>query len=164
LDVANDAYYSMTESDQELLGDYFKGKLDLVIGGRSDLFSGWFFDGTIYWVKIYDEAHSEERMKKIIEGGYGLKAASSFVENPNEDNSFSVYPNPAQSEFTIYSANGLEGNAKVEIYNQTGKRVYRSTGKVPFPHQVDVSSFNAGIYVVKVTDENNQETVKMMKQ
>jgi hypothetical protein len=163
-DVTADEYYSTSDADNKLEGPYNVGNPDLVIGGRSDLSAPWFFDGTIYWVRVYDELHSEEKMKEIIENSNDLKARSSFVENSDIDNSFSVYPNPAQSEFTIYSTNGFEGNAKVEIYNETGKRVYRSTGKVAFPHQVDVSSFNAGIYLVKVTDGNTRETVKMMKQ
>jgi hypothetical protein len=163
-DIQNNEYYSVTQSDKQLSGVYYNGTADLVIGGRSDLSTSWFFDGIIYWVRVYDELHSEEKMKEIIENSVNLKEESSFIENTVVSNTFSVYPNPAQSEFTIFSPNGFEGNAKVEIYNQTGKRVYRSTGKVAFPHQVDVSSFNAGIYLVKVTDGNTRETVKMMKQ
>jgi hypothetical protein len=153
----------MTESDQELTGTYNDGSSDLVIGGRSDLYSDWFFDGTIYWVRVYDELHSMDEMKEIIENSKTIEERTAPTENPVVEKLFSVYPNPTQTGLTINSQTNYVGKTKIEIYNETGKRVYRSPDQVTFPFQVDVSSFNGGIYLVKVSDGDKQEIVKIIK-
>ncbi len=160
-DVANDEYYSITDSDQELTGTYNAGSSDLVIGGRSDLSSSWFFDGTIYWVRVYDEAHSLEKMKEIIENS--KEKSSTSLPSPIASTGITVYPNPAETELTINAISNFEGVPVVEIYSQTGEKVYRSSQRVSFPYRLDISSFSAGIYFIKVSDGEKKETVKIIK-
>jgi hypothetical protein len=162
-DVDDDVYYSTTEATNPLSGTYNTGTSSLTIGARSDLASAGYAEGTIYWVKVYDEAHTEEKMKEIIENSNDLKEESSFIENTVVSNTFSVYPNPAQTGITINSLNSSIGKTNIEIYNENGKKVYRSPEKVAFPHQVDVSSYASGIYLIKVSDEDSQEILKIIK-
>lgn len=164
-DVANDEYYSISDSDQELIGTYNTGSSDLVIGGRSDFSSSWFFDGTIYWVRVYDEAHSLEKMKEIIENRMEKSMHAMLVEGLPANAGITLYPNPAKTKLTITAISGFEGVPVVEIYNQTGEQVYRSSqSNISFPYQLDISSFSTGIYFIKVSDGEKQETVKVIKQ
>jgi hypothetical protein len=153
----------MTESDQELTGTYNDGSSDLVIGGRSDLYSDWFFDGTIYWVRVYDELHAIDEMKEIVKNSRTTEEMTAPTENPVVEKLFSVYPNPTQTELTINSQHSFLGKTKIEIYSETGMLVFCSPDEVIFPCQVDVSSFNAGVYLVKVSDDENYEIIKIIK-
>ena len=67
---------------------------------------------------------------------------------------FSLYPNPANSIVNI----NLEAELKsVEIYSLQGQKVISTTEK-----QVNVSSLSKGIYLIEVTDVNNQKAVQKL--
>ncbi len=60
---------------------------------------------------------------------------------------FSFYPNPASDYFTIEMENKLKS---IELYSLQGQKVLDSTSK-----HIDVSNLSKGIYMVRITDENN---------
>lgn len=66
-DVATGEYFSKTNSDTSLSGTYNVGTSPLTIGTRSDGSAARALDGTIYWVRIYDEALSRSQMEAIFE-------------------------------------------------------------------------------------------------
>ena len=77
------------------------------------------------------------------------------TQNPIE-NRVAVYPNPA-SEYLIVS--GLEGNSKVEIYTITGQLVQNQD----FENEIQINlDLHAGIYMVKVTNNNQSITKKII--
>jgi hypothetical protein len=94
-----------------------------------------------------------------VYGETNTTSNNSIVEN----SSFFAYPNPVNSKLTISTTNEFVGKVEVKVYNQIGEEVYRSINEVTFPYQVDVSSFASGIYLIKVSDENNQEILKIIK-
>lgn len=75
---------------------------------------------------------------------------------PAHDNvKFAVYPNPATDRFFIKA----DQNAKVGIYDYSGRAIvqadYTESG-------IDVSSFQAGVYIVKITEGKNTATQKLI--
>lgn len=74
-------------------------------------------------------------------------------------NLFSIYPNPAQDQLTIR----LNDNSshQIEIFDMLGKKIYSST--IQNVGQVDVSSFNAGTYLVKLNSNHQSSTVRFIK-
>ncbi len=70
-----------------------------------------------------------------------------------------IYPNPSTGIFNIVS----QQNVSVEIYDLLGKLVYNQS-LVSGTNNIDISNFNAGVYLLKVTDANgNLETHKLIK-
>ena len=63
-----------------------------------------------------------------------------------------IYPNPVQNVLNINVDNAIKS---VEVFTLQGQKVLNSTS-----NQVDMSSLNSGIYLVKITDENNSIATK----
>ena len=65
-----------------------------------------------------------------------------------------IYPNPTTSIITI---DGLEGNAKVDVYALTGQRVLQQNTL----SSVDVSALGSGIYMLEISQ--NGKTISTHK-
>jgi hypothetical protein len=65
-----------------------------------------------------------------------------------------LYPNPVSDELTIEALDERK-ISNVSIVNTTGREVFNSTGKAV--SKIDVSSFKAGVYIVKVKATNGEE-------
>ncbi|MCF6295296.1 MAG: T9SS type A sorting domain-containing protein [Flavobacteriaceae bacterium] len=77
-------------------------------------------------------------------------------------NNFKIYPNPGSTAFNIELLNNLTA-ANLEVYDILGKQVY--AGEVSeFNYKVNVSQWNSGIYLVKVSNEISTQTKKFIKQ
>jgi len=75
--------------------------------------------------------------------------------NDNSLVDFGVYPNPVKDVLNISSENTLK---EVAIYNITGKQVLTSN-----QNQISVANLAPGVYVVKITDQDNhQEVAKIL--
>ena len=69
-----------------------------------------------------------------------------------------VYPNPSNGVFTI----ALSTNAAVEITDLTGKSIIKHSYATGL-HQVDLTNYSNGIYLVKVHGNGVVSTTKMIK-
>ncbi|MFD1094298.1 T9SS type A sorting domain-containing protein [Salegentibacter chungangensis] len=70
----------------------------------------------------------------------------------------SIYPNPVTGgKVYISTARNLEKD--IEIYNVLGKPIYKARlrGK-----ELDVSSLDAGIYILKIQEESSKSTRKLV--
>ena len=77
-----------------------------------------------------------------------------------EQEKISVYPNPSNGIFTIEN----EGSTTIEIFDILGNQITTQKANVGTT-MVDLNGFTAGIYLAKITTENNQtQTVKLIKQ
>lgn len=90
----------------------------------------------------------------------------SFVKNAtaslskNTITGFATYPNPViDNKLTITSASSTSKN--VSIYNLLGKKVFVSNFS-GLKKEVDVSSLNTGMYILKVTEESKIATKKIV--
>lgn len=68
---------------------------------------------------------------------------------------FKIYPNPSSSSIEILTDN-TQFN-KVEIISIEGRKVYEKSIENSDKIQVDISSYNNGIYIVTVTNINGQQ-------
>jgi hypothetical protein len=78
--------------------------------------------------------------------------SSSFYPSVNQG--MSIYPNPAQGKITVYFGSNLSGNRLIEIYDLSGKRVYRSTANFNMG-QARISipeSLEKGVYILRIHD------------
>jgi len=83
--------------------------------------------------------------------------------NEKEQNySFSVMPNPVFDNLIIKRMNSSTPSY-IEILNTLGQVVYQALSSKE-EEQVDVSSLNSGIYLVRVSDKNQSWTQKIVKQ
>jgi len=71
---------------------------------------------------------------------------------------FAMYPNPANNVLNIDSMINVE---KVEIYNIIGKQVLTSDG-FSNSTEINISTLNTGIYLVKLKGENNSTAIKKL--
>ena len=74
--------------------------------------------------------------------------------------SISLYPNPANDKFVLsnYVSN-------VEVYNIAGQVIKTFKGGFQTSHIFSIDDLKTGIYLVKITDENNrQNTIKLVKE
>jgi hypothetical protein len=75
-----------------------------------------------------------------------------------------IYPNPSRGgifQVRVYSGM-LFDYRNISIYNAIGQRVYKKELATTGPYQrmdVNLSGIAAGVYVVKVTDENDTKEV-----
>jgi hypothetical protein len=77
-------------------------------------------------------------------------------------NGFAISPNPANTKFTISLPNFTE-NASVSVFDVLGKKVF--SGKLnAMSTTINVSQWNSGIYLVRVSTENSTQTKRLVKQ
>ena len=94
--------------------------------------------------------------------GIQLKSRKTVIDWAEKSLSeeITIFPNPTSTTLTITGDPGL---ARIEIYSQEGRKVYETTGKISFPHQVDISSYTPGVYIIKVSNGNDYFMEKMIK-
>lgn len=90
--------------------------------------------------------------------------ASTTLSTPNVElnDSFSVYPNPGKSimNIALQNANGL---ARLEVFDVLGKRIYAQELS-ELTNRINISNWNSGMYLVKITSENGSQTKRFVKQ
>jgi len=75
-----------------------------------------------------------------------------------------VYPNPVNSTLTIANFN-ISGYATITLVDLQGKVVYtNNVSDLTGNFQIDMSNYESGIYVVRVTTENTNQEIKVVKQ
>jgi len=70
--------------------------------------------------------------------------------------SFVIYPNPGSGIFTLRMDSNVKGASEIHIYNQNGKELFanKSASIENGSFIIDLTSFNKGVYFVKLTIEN----------
>ena len=71
----------------------------------------------------------------------------------------SIYPNPAQHVVNLYIEKNQD--AKIHIYDVTGKQVYQADMTAPLL-KLDISQWQKGIYLVKIKSENSLITKQLL--
>jgi hypothetical protein len=88
-----------------------------------------------------------------------ISAAQGLSDNPIENQSVSVYPNPTEGVFTFSWAGNYKGDVQVIITDVTGrliakKQLYKS--EVGLIESFDLSNFGKGVYtLIAQTPEGN---------
>ena len=87
--------------------------------------------------------------------------ATSGVEELKNENGFILYPNPANTQFTLSFVKPLQ-NAKIEITNVNGSLVSVLESLSEKETALNTSELNNGVYFVRINSENNSSTVKLV--
>ena len=91
---------------------------------------------------------------------FGITISETLATGEHNANNFSMFPNPASTEFRIIAQNQIDS---VEIYNMLGQRVASqafNTNEV----SMNISHLNSGAYTVKVMSAGTSQTMKVVKQ
>lgn len=70
-----------------------------------------------------------------------------------------IYPNPAYNK--IYIVLQDKENCGIEIYNGIGETMFK--GLIKTEKELDISSYQAGIYFIKVSNEYGNRIEKIIK-
>jgi hypothetical protein len=90
---------------------------------------------------------------------YGNKEALLAIENFEKPSAITLHPNPVSDYFTLNKS-----VSKVAIYSLSGQLVKSFTGNGKMTSEFLVSDLNAGLYIVRVTNENNDtQVLKFLK-
>ena len=75
---------------------------------------------------------------------------------------FSVGPNPVNETLNIYFLNPSQDQREIQLLDISGKQVFGSISKSDRVN-IDMSSFNKGVYLVQVTDKNYSYLRKIIR-
>lgn len=84
------------------------------------------------------------------------------IEDFEQVGNITLYPNPSNSILNIH-VQTTGANGTIEVYNILGKKVI-SRELVSEATKIDVSGWNSGVYLVKISSENGEETKRFVKQ
>jgi 1,4-alpha-glucan branching enzyme len=127
--------------------------------------SGFPFTGT--WYNLMDDSPlpvTATNQNVTIEPGgfrvFGNKPSSLLgTDNFQFKNKFTIFPNPGKDYFSLNAA-----AKNIKIYTVTGQLIKSFYNQFDKNAQFGTSDLNNGMYLVKVTDDNNNEqTIKFIK-
>ncbi|MBU2651025.1 MAG: right-handed parallel beta-helix repeat-containing protein [Bacteroidetes bacterium] len=87
-------------------------------------------------------------------------------DNAIKDPGITVFPNPAHDRINLLLNENLEGKSEIAVYNSFGKTVYNrqitKTAGSPMIHEIDVSNWPAGMYVIRAMGKNASWNIKVL--
>ena len=90
----------------------------------------------------------------------GLTNDTPLSINNYQNNLFVMYPNPSNTGFVNIKSNQM-GAVQVQVFDMLGKQMINTT---VVNERLEVSSLNAGIYIVKLTQNDRTTTKKLILQ
>lgn len=84
------------------------------------------------------------------------------IEDFEQVENITLYPNPSNSILNVHVQN-TSSNGTIEVYNILGEKVI-SQELLSEATKIDVSGWNSGVYLVKISSENGEETKRFVKQ
>lgn len=94
---------------------------------------------------------------------YNGNLPTSIVETYTLDPEVKMYPNPTEN-FVIIEVPETEGDIeRIRIWDITGKEIFRSNIGINKRYQLNISSFNNGVYLIEVQVESGVWKSKLVK-
>lgn len=95
----------------------------------------------------------------FVNSGFAQEANAVLADSQHIEG-LSVYPNPVQHATATISITSKSGALKkVSIYNVLGKQIART---VSTRKELNISTLNSGVYILKITEGNVSETRKLV--
>ena len=108
-----------------------------------------------------DGANWYEATTTFGDGDFGSPGAQNSLSVPSTTNTyFSMHPNPTNTGYVTIKSNQM-GAVQAQVFDLLGKEVIST---VVNNERLDVSNLNAGVYVVKLTQNKNTTTKKLIIQ
>ncbi|UGS23425.1 T9SS type A sorting domain-containing protein [Flavobacterium channae] len=131
------------------------------LNGTVNISSTPWANGSTLWIKwLDDNAAGNDSLLAIDD--FSFSATSNVLSSSsfNSIDGLTMYPNPLKGD-TLFLTSTANADMSVQIYDVLGKEVVNS--KV-MNNTVNVSGLNAGVYIVKVTEEGKTATRKLVIQ
>ena len=110
--------------------------------------------GSTIYIRVYEYGNNNF-------GGFGISAYDGSLGTSNFDSSkFIYYPNPVNDILNIQYSQEI---SQVQVINLLGQEVI-SKALNASQGQIDMSGLPAGTYLVKVTADGSEKTIKVLKQ
>jgi hypothetical protein len=122
------------------------------------------FPSTGEWYEVFTDQtvniSSTSALLNLQPGEYRLYSQTQNLSTEDLDVAdIALIPNPVRDSFTL---TGEVTN--IQIYDITGKKLKSFNGAFTVTDSFDISSFNTGMYIVKMINSNNQTiTTKLVK-
>jgi hypothetical protein len=118
-------------------------------------------NGATLWIKWTDDNAAGNDCMLAIDD-FSFRATSNILSSSSFDgiNGLKMYPNPLKGN-TLFLTSNANANMSIEIYDVLGKEVLKSNLS---NNAVNVSGLNAGVYIVKITEEGKTATRKLVIQ
>ena len=160
----------------------YKDTFDLAPGCYSIVLTDTDDDGLSFWysAQVEGETPGAFRLRKV--GGsyieifppdFGSQHRFDFsvdftlgLDEPAIRNVIKVFPNPAINELTIELEGSVDGSARIEILDLSGRIIVNDemNATMNFAEYItDVSQFNKGSYLIKVYTSNGVSLAKFIK-
>ena len=120
--------------------------------------TGWQANTTYYW-KVTSVNVAGSTDSPIF--SFTTAAADPLGIEEASLNAFSVSPNPVKDVVTINTTSGFD---TVEVFNQLGQSVLKSSSSLMNNNRLDLSSLNPGIYLMRIRSNNKSKTLKIIKE
>jgi hypothetical protein len=116
-----------------------------------------------FWINF------QKSIQYLISSIYRFEATFKSFMNavPETDHTgrcFSVYPNPASNKITITRDRDLPGETMIAIFNMKGEQVLNDCFQNQNPVEMDVSTLESGIYLLKILTRKGNEVKKLVVQ
>ncbi len=92
---------------------------------------------------------------------WSIDDTTTSITSIQDATSFSIYPNPADGNFTIELNNNHFNNAGITIYDMMGRTIYQSTITNKLS-SINLSNQPKGIYLVKLQVDNIVNTARLV--
>lgn len=128
-------------------------------GTSNETISRTYTAGT-YFVRVYgyQNANNASNCYTLrVQRGTATRGEELVTQTP-----LTAFPNPARNTVTLQMP-GLKGMADIRVFDMYGKLVQTQTSSQP-QVQVSLARLPRGIYLVKVSSEAGEETVKVVKE
>lgn len=74
-----------------------------------------------------------------------------------------IMPNPASSFVSVKFLQAIKENIHWEIFDLTGKSLKRNVFSLTADHEIDISTYPDGMYILKISGENVSQTHRITK-
>jgi hypothetical protein len=124
-----------------------------------DIQKGYYYQVTATYASDTDECESPAAMAKENDDEDFVYVFITGIDNPDAEALTNVYPNPAQDMVTVTSSLPM---SKVIVTNYVGQVVYTGEEFDATSVELNTSSYQAGVYLVKIYTENGVVTKQVV--
>jgi hypothetical protein len=141
------------------------GRVDLLTNKNKNILSQGILTGAsgVHNICLVGLGTYGTNLDYIMFTNNSLKSAMIPTNVSSVESGINIYPNPVTNGELTVSFSENQNNAVISIFDLQGKELYKKASAGSIAFNINTSSFlKAGIYIIKVQDENLNETHKLI--